>query len=94
MTTQFKPKNRLRFPNQWAADSFLLKLKSSRTWTYVPSCDGRGAKLDLKGGGQSILIGLNKEMSFQYVDLNGESLGRDSDAVWKEIFDYGRRYNC
>jgi hypothetical protein len=60
----------------------------------VPASDGKGAKLDLSGGSQHVLIGLNKEMSFQYADLNGEALGGDGDSVWKEIYEYAKRYNC
>jgi hypothetical protein len=92
MSTAYRPKTTIQFPNQWAVDSFLRKLKSTQGWEYQASSDGMRVRINPKGGAEYILIGLNKGGTIISLDLNGEKLARGSDAVWKELFEYADRY--
>ncbi|HKP97026.1 MAG TPA: hypothetical protein VJ385_14845 [Fibrobacteria bacterium] len=94
MTTAFKPKTSLLFPNQWAVDSFLTKLKTATGWEYEASSDKKQVKAKPKGQPEGILIGLNKGGSLITVELNGEKLAAGSDDAWKQIFEFAGRYRC
>lgn len=89
-----KPKFSILFPNQWAVDSFLRKLKSAAGWDYKASMDGRFVKLTPKGGDEYILIGLNRGRGVFNIEFNGEKLPRTAEEIWKEILEYAARYRC
>ncbi|MDB5049992.1 MAG: hypothetical protein JWO30_3063 [Fibrobacteres bacterium] len=92
MSSLYRPKTTIQFPNEWAVNSFLLKLKSALGWEYLASSDEMQVKIKPRGGAEYILIGLNKGGSPITLNLNGEKLTQGSEAVWKEIFDYANRY--
>ena len=94
MKTSVRPKNKILFPNAWAADSFLARLKRSAGWEYLASSDDSHIKVKPKGAPEYILIGLNRSRQGGYLELelNAEKLGHGADAYWAEIFDHARRY--
>ncbi|MDB5104582.1 MAG: hypothetical protein JWP91_2271 [Fibrobacteres bacterium] len=96
MSTNFRPKARIQFPNTWALNSFLLKLKRFSGWEYIASSDQTHVKVKPKGANEYILIGLNKAGGHGAieVDINAEKLGDRTDHFWIELYDYARRYRC
>ncbi len=94
MTAIFPPKTSILFPNQWAVDSFLRKLKTRPDWEFKASSDERRVRVKPKGSADGILIGLNKGLASITLDLNGEKLPAGSDEVWKEIYEFANRYRC
>jgi hypothetical protein len=96
MKTSVRPKNKIMFPNTWAVNSFLNRLKRSAGWEYQASSDDAHVKVKPKGAPDYILIGLNKTRQGGYleVELNAEKLGPGADRFWGEIFDHARRYRC
>jgi hypothetical protein len=98
--SNFRPKARIMFPNTWAVNSFLLKLKRFSTHEFTASMDGRHVKVRPQGGGSEyILIGLNKaggrgDGGAVTVEINAEKLSAMTDSIWNEIYDYARRYRC
>ncbi|MEO6095984.1 MAG: hypothetical protein ABIW76_09945 [Fibrobacteria bacterium] len=94
MSTNFRPKARIMFPNSWALNSFLLRLKRSSGWEYHAAANDTDIKVKPKGAKDYILIGLNKTGSSFEAVINAEKLGDKGDAIWKDIYDYARRYRC
>jgi hypothetical protein len=94
MKSSVNPKNKIMFPNTWAVNSFLNRLKRSAGWEYEASSDDAHVKVKPKGAREYILIGLNKSRQGGYleVELNAEKLGAGADGYWTEIFDHARRY--
>jgi hypothetical protein len=94
MKTSVSPKNKIMFPNTWAVDSFLTRLKRSTGWEYEASSDDTHIKVKPKGAPDYILIGLNRSRQGGYLEmeLNAEKLGNGADKYWAEIFDHARRY--
>jgi hypothetical protein len=93
MHTEYQPKNKLSFPNQWAVNSFLRRLKAVQEWEYSASLDGRFVKLKPRLDSEYILIGLNKAGGIFTVDMNGEKLGAIDD-IWRRIFAFANLYRC
>ncbi len=94
MSTNFRPKAKIMFPNAWALNSFLLRLKQFAGWEYIASSDDRHVRLKPKGSHEYILIGLNKSGSSFAVEVNAEKLGDRGDHFWIALFDHARRYRC
>jgi hypothetical protein len=94
MKSSVRPKNKIMFPNAWAANSFLNRLKRSAGWEYLASSDNAHVKVKPKGAADYILIGLNKsrECGYLEIELNAEKLGPGADGYWDEIFNHARRY--
>jgi hypothetical protein len=94
MKTSVSAKNKIMFPNTWAVNSFLTRLKRTIGWVYEASSDDAHVKVKPKGASEYILIGLNKTREGGYfeVELNAEKLGQGADKFWAEIFDHARRY--
>lgn len=95
MSSSFRPKASIMFPNTWAINSFLLKIRQAAGWEWVASSNDQSIKVKPKGAREYILIGLNKGRSGPVtVDLNAEKLGPGIDGVWIQIFDWARPYRC
>lgn len=97
MSSTFRPRAKIQFPNGWALNSFLLKLKRNSGHEYMAAMDGSTVKLMPKGGGADyILIGLNKtarnENSTITIEINAERMTRGADALWTDIYTYARLY--
>ena len=94
MRTSVRPKNTIMFPNAWAVESFLLRLKRNSGWECVASSNDSHVKVKPKGAPDYILIALNKTRQGGYinVDFNAEKLGHGADRFWNEIFDCARLY--
>ncbi len=88
----FRPKNKIAFPNRWAVDSFLLKVKRASGWEYVAASNNTDIKIRPKGAEDYILIGLLKSRGGFEVEINAEKSGRASDQLWQTIFEYANRY--
>jgi hypothetical protein len=93
MKTSVRPKNKIMFPNAWAVDNFLNRLKRNTGWEYKASSDARHVKVKPKGAADYILIGLNKSRcGYLEVEINAEKLGPGADPFWAEIFEHASRY--
>ena len=92
MSTHFRPKAKILFPNSWAVDSFLTKLKRFSGWDYKSSMDGNSIRVKPNTSNDYILIGLNKVSSGITVEINAEKAGDRPDAYWIDIYNYARRY--
>jgi hypothetical protein len=92
----FKPKTKILFPNRWAADSFLLKLKRSSGWTYQSSDGGKYVRIQPQIGSDYILIGLLQSRAGVELTIDSEKLsrgaGQDMERLWTKMFDYARLY--
>jgi hypothetical protein len=88
----YRAKNQIMFPNKWALESFLLRLKRSSGWDYHASNDGEHIKVKPKGALDYILIALAKSGHAFQVDINAEKMGRGSDGAWTMIYEFARRY--
>lgn len=93
MSTNFRPKAKIMFPNTWAVDSFLNKLKGVMGWEFKRASDGNSVRLKPRGSTEYILIGLLKSGGAVVAEINSEKVGM-SDAVWIMIYDFARRYRC
>jgi hypothetical protein len=93
MSTEFQLRHKFRFPNQWAVNSFLRRLKAVHEWEYVASLDGRFVKVKPHRDSDYILIGLIKEGNAVIVDMNGEKAG-GGDEFWRRIFAFANLYRC
>ena len=96
MKTSARPKTKLLFPNSWAAQSFLLRLKRNAEWEYLASSDNRHIQVKPKGAREAIeiLVNQGREGHLIQLELNAEKLGDGADAIWNAIFDHARRYRC
>ena len=94
MSTNFRPKARIMFPNIWAVNSFLLRLKRFSGWDYLASSNATNIRVKPKEAADYILIGLNKSCGNIEVTINAEKMGDNSDGIWTQIYDYARRYRC
>jgi hypothetical protein len=94
MRTNSQPKTKISFPNAWAVNSFLTKLKRFSGWEFHASTDDVHFRVKPKGFNDYILIGLNKSGNTIVADINAEKLGDKLDGIWTEIQDYARRYRC
>jgi hypothetical protein len=92
MSTNFRPKAKILFPNSWAVDSFLTKVKRASGWDYKSSMDGKTITVKPNQSNDYILIGLNKGTSGIVAEINAEKLGEGADRFWIEIHNYARRY--
>ena len=96
MSSSFRPKATIQFPNTWAADSFLLKMRQATGWEWVASSDAAHIKVKPKGGADYILIGLLKKAGGDggpvSVEINAEKLGHGADPVWIQIYDWARKF--
>lgn len=92
MSTSFRPKAKIPFPNTWAVDSFLNKLKRFSGWEYKSSMDGKSIRVKPKEANDYILIGLLKSSGGIIAEINAEKLGDQADGFWIEIYNYARRY--
>jgi hypothetical protein len=96
MSSSFRPKATIMFPNSWAANSFLLKMRQAAGWDWVASSDAAHIKAKPKGANDYILIGLNKKSGGDggpvNIEFNAEKLGPGADPVWIQIYDWARRY--
>jgi hypothetical protein len=90
----FRPKNKIAFPNRWAVDSFLLRVKRASGWEYVGASNETNIKIRPKGAEDYILIGLLKSGRGYEVEINAEKSGNASDQLWHTIFEYAKRYRC
>ena len=94
MSTSFRPKAKIMFPNIWAANSFLTKLKRFSGWEYKSSMDGNSIRVKPKEANDYILIGLRPNHGGVIAEINAEKLGDRADRFWIELYDYARRYRC
>lgn len=98
MSSSFRPKAEIMFPNSWAANSFLLKMRQALSWEWSASSNATDIKVKPKGSNEYILIGLNKKGGrgggVVNVEINAEKLGSNADLFWIQIFDWARRYRC
>jgi hypothetical protein len=97
MSSSFRPKAKIMFPNSWAANSFLTKVRQATGWDWSASSNGSNIKVKPKGAPEYILIGLNKgrgEGGVVNVEFNAEKLGQDADPFWIQIYDWARPYRC
>jgi hypothetical protein len=96
MSTSFRPKAKIMFPNTWAVNSFLNRVKRFSNWEYLASSDERHVRVKPKGAADYILIGLTKAggTGAITVEINAEKLGDRGDNFWIELYDYARRYRC
>lgn len=92
MSTSFRPKAKISFPNTWAVDSFLLKLKRFSGWEYKSSMDGNSIRVKPNQANDYILIGLLKSSSGIIAEINAEKLGDRADGFWIDLYNYARRY--
>lgn len=92
MSTNFRPKAKISFPNTWAADSFVTKLKRFSGWEFKSSMDGKSIRVKPNEAKDYILIGLNKGASGIVAEINAEKIGDNADAFWIDIYNYARRY--
>ena len=92
MSTTSQRKIKISFPNTWAVNSFLLRIKRSNEWELFPCSSETHFKATPKGSTQYILIGLNKSRSNIEVDLNAERLEMDPENVWRQIYEFASRY--
>ena len=92
MSTSFRPKTKISFPNMWAVDSFLMKLKRFSGWEYKSSMDGNSIRVKPNEANDYILIGLLKSSSGVIAEINAEKLGDRADRFWIDIHNYARRY--
>ena len=92
MSTSFRPKAKIAFPNSWAVDSFLTKLKRFSGWEYKSSMDGNAIRVKPNEANDYILIGLLKSSSGIIAEINAEKLGDRADGFWIDIHNYARRY--
>ncbi len=91
----YRPKNTIMFPNQWAVDSFLLRLKRSSGWDFFAFSNGTQFKLSMERGGDYILIGLLRSRGNIELAINGEKLNRGhADKFWSKIYEFAGRYKC
>ncbi|GEM_PF-4717358 len=94
MSSNVRPKQNILFPNSWALNSFLLRLKRFTEWEYLASSNDVEVKIKPKGGADYILIGLNKSGAGYLVNINAEKLGDKTDLIWKQLYDFARLYRC
>jgi len=98
MSSSFRPKATIMFPNTWAANSFLTKIRQATGWEWYASSNATEIKVKPKGAREYILIGLNKKAGGDggvvNVEFNAEKLGPGADPFWIQIFDWARRYRC
>jgi hypothetical protein len=91
--SNFRAKNKIMFPNRWALDSFLLRLKRSSGWEFHASNDSEHFKVKPKHAVDYILIGLNKAGGNGFIlEINAEKA--NTNEVWHLIFDFANRYRC
>lgn len=95
MKSNYRPKAQIKFPNTWAVDSFLLRLKRSSGWKFSASSNATSIKVfPVHNEAVYILIGLLKSGSSIDVSINAEKLGDGGDAEWTKIYEYAGRYRC
>jgi hypothetical protein len=92
MSTSFRPKAKILFPNSWAADSFVMKLKRFSGWEFKSSMDGKTLRVKPQEANDYILIGLKKGSSGIVAEINAEKIGDNADGFWIDIYNYARRY--
>ncbi len=96
MSNTSRPKASIQFPNSWAANSFLLKIRQMPNWNYVASSNATNIKVMPSGEREYILIGLIKKAGGDggpvTVVINAEKLGHGADKFWQTVFDWARPY--
>lgn len=98
MSNAFRPKEKIMFPNAWAANSFLLKLKRSAGWEFVTATNGTHIKVKPTGAKDYMefvskgKIGDNN--ANVTLEINAEKLGHGTEGVWKQINEYANLYRC
>jgi hypothetical protein len=94
----YPPKARILFPNSWAVESFMLRLKRNLDWHILAEANAKDFKIKPKGVGHAgwadhyILIGLSKARSGIEVFINAEKLRDHSSDAWDAIFEQARYY--
>ncbi len=88
-------KAKIDFPNRWALDSFILKLRKSPGMEVYAHSDTTNFKLRQNGSADAILIGLNKPSSAPgavTMLINAEKFPKKLEDFWKEIHSIAIRY--
>lgn len=98
MSNASRPKEKIMFPNAWAVNSFLLKLKRNAGWEFVTSTNATDIKVKPTGAKEYMQFKVSGKIGDNNanvtLEVNAEKLGPGIEGVWKKMNEYANLYRC